>query len=89
LVRTLVDLTRHGLDRDHLRVVLNGAPRTPSRQASAGRTVRRLLAEVDGGTWSSPASLPHERGVEACVRDARPLPTRFVRRVGRIVEAAP
>lgn len=88
LVRTLVDLTRHGLDRDALRAVLNGAPRAAARQALARRTVHRLLAEVDGDAWAPTACLPHERGVEACVREARPLPARFVRRVGRAVEGA-
>ena len=44
-------------------------------------------AEVDDGNWRSPICLPHERGVEACLREARGLPRSLVRRLGRAVEA--
>ena len=85
LVRALVDLTRHGIDRDRLHAVINDAPRTATRQALVRRTVGGLLTEVDGGPWRPPTCLPHDRGVEPCVREARPLPARFVRGVGRAV----
>lgn len=88
LVRTLVDLTRHGIDHDRLQPVLNDAPISSVRQALARRTMAALLTDADGGPWRAPACLAHDRGVEACVREARPLPARFVRRVGHAVETA-
>ena len=88
LVRTLVDLTRHGIDHDRLQPVLNDAPSSAVRQALARRTMDALLTDADGGPWRDPACLAHDRGVEACVREARPLPARFVRRVGHAVGTA-
>ncbi|HEY5888289.1 MAG TPA: hypothetical protein VIT24_11210 [Acidimicrobiales bacterium] len=88
LVRTLVDLNRHGIDHDRLQPVLNDAPTSAVRQALACRTLGALLTEVDGGPWRDPACLAHDRGVEACVREARSLPARFVRRVGHAVGIA-
>jgi hypothetical protein len=40
---------------------------------------------VDGGPWRPLTCLPHDRGVEPCIREGTPLPVRFVRRVGRAV----
>jgi hypothetical protein len=87
LVRTLVDLTRHGIDHDRLQPVLNDAPNSRARQAIACRTMTAILADADPGPWRGPTCLAHDRGVEACIREARPLPARFVRRVGMAVGA--
>jgi hypothetical protein len=87
LVRTLVDLTRHGIDHDRLQPVLNDAPNSRARQVLACRTMTAILADADPGPWRAPTFLAHDRGVELCIREARPLPARFVRRVGLAVGA--
>ncbi len=88
LARTLLDLEAHGIPRDRLRAVLNHAPRRPTGQALARRTMQRLLEDVTDGPWPAPTALAHDPGVEGCVREAAPLPPRFVRRVGRLLEGA-
>jgi len=88
LARTLLDLEAHGIPRDRLRAVLNHAPRRPTGQALARRTMQRLLEDVTDGPWPAPTSLAHDPGVEGRVREAAPLPPRFVRRVGRLLEGA-
>jgi hypothetical protein len=78
LVRLLHDLERHGVARDRLRPVLNGAPRSSAGRTAATRTVRTLLDRADGDRWSAPVAIPHDRRVEGRLREARPLPTRLV-----------
>ena len=89
LIRTLVDLERHGAARDGLLPVLNGAPRNPARRALAGRAVLDLLSDVDRGPWLTPRCVGHDRAVERCLRESKPPPRRLVAQVGRLVEAAP
>jgi hypothetical protein len=89
LIRTLVDLERHGAARDGLLPVLNGAPRSPARRALAARAVLDLLSDVDRGPWLTPRCVGHDRAVERRLREAKPLPRRLVTQVGRLVEAAP
>jgi Mrp family chromosome partitioning ATPase len=88
LARTLLDFEAHGIPRDRLLPVLNHAPKRRSGQSLARHTVRGLLEDLDGGAWPSPICLAHDPGVERSVREAAPLPPRFVRRVGRALEGA-
>jgi hypothetical protein len=75
LVRLLGDLERHGLPRDRLRPLLNGAPR------GAARRVGRLLDEP----WPEPVTVAHDRRVEGRLREGRPLPDRLVRRAAAVL----
>ena len=89
LVRALLDLEAHGIARDRLHPVLNHAPRGRGGQALACRAVGGLLEELGGDPWRSPLCVRHEAGVEHSVREGAPLPPRFVRRVGRVLDAPP
>lgn len=79
LARLLLHLRSHGLAADRLRPVLNQAGPVGGREA--GRALARLLDRVEPGPWARVGTVAHDRRVEACVRDGRPLPGRFVRRV--------
>lgn len=89
LVRTLLELTRFGVPHDRLRAVLNGGRRSATRAELTVRSTHRLLAAADDGPWPVPVWLPHDRRVEACVREAGPLPRRLVDRVGAAVGGPP
>ena len=86
LIRTLLDLEAHGIARDRLRPVLNDAPNRRGGRALAERAFRGLLADVGDGQWPTPTSVGHDAGVEHSVREGAPLPSRFVRRVGHLLE---
>lgn len=77
LVRLLDDLEQHGVPRNRLRPVLNGAPRG---RLAAGRSVAGLL---DGRP--PPVCVSQDRRVEARLRDAHPLPTRLVRQAAAVL----
>ncbi len=87
LVRTLVELGRHGVEPRRVRPVLNQLPGRRPRQALTTAAAARLLRALDDGDWPTPVGIAHEPRVEACVRDGRPLPGRLVRSVATAVQA--
>jgi len=76
LVRLCAELDHHGIDRRRVRPVLNGAP----RRTAATRATADLLDDLVGDGWPPAVTLPHDRRVERRLREAAPLPRRFVDR---------
>jgi hypothetical protein len=86
LVRLLTEVERHGVDRRRLRPVVNDVPRSSARRVSAAHAVSALLDELAGDGWPAPLTLPHDRRLESCLREARPLPSRLVARCAAALE---
>jgi hypothetical protein len=86
LVRLLGEIERHGVPRERLRPVLNRGPRTAAGRTAAIHAISGLLDDLGTGPWPRPVALPHERRVEGCLREARPLPARLVARAAAALD---
>jgi MinD-like ATPase involved in chromosome partitioning or flagellar assembly len=87
LVRLLAEVERHGVDRRRLRPVVNGVPLRSGRRHPAARATRALLEDLLGDQCPAPVTVPQDRRVEACLREARPLPSRLVSRAATLLDA--
>ncbi|MCU0310260.1 MAG: hypothetical protein MUE36_04870 [Acidimicrobiales bacterium] len=85
LVRTLGELVDHGVERDRLLPVVNGAPRTARGRAEVTRAVAELVGP--DGPSLSPLFLPHRREIDALHRDGAPPPKALVEPVAGAASA--
>jgi len=90
LIRTVLELLRHGVPGPRVVPVLNGTSRRARHRDPAAPACRRLLeAAAPDARIGAPLTVAWERGVEAAVRGAGPLPRRLVQAAGRLPVAAP
>lgn len=86
LVRSVSRLRRHGVDDARIQMVVNRAPRRPSRRAEITRTLADLTGAGGDRPLRPPLQVGEQRGLDSAVRDGVRLPAAWADRLRAAAE---